>query len=182
MSLMVWISSHTYERFSPLGLATQFGTTLRGGEGATGRQRWALADARLGFSARGDGRGEDAHHAGLSSPAKPALMLDPPQSSTTMSLRTVILCRRVLAEGARGAECDWRERVGSTSARRVGGRERRFAQSGPPPRVARIPFGTGGKTALPAPPTEPEAIEVTSRSKWASISRCSRACAFKTPG
>lgn len=50
---------------------------------------------------------------------------------------------------ARGAECDWRERVGSTSARRVGGRERRFAQSGPPPRVARIPFGTGGRLLFP---------------------------------
>ena len=88
-----------------------------------------------------------------------------------MSLRTVILYRLVLAGGsARGAECDRRKLVGSIGARRVGGLcsrsddERDLPKAALGPAWPAFPIGTGGETALPAPPTESEAIEVTSRS------------------
>jgi len=54
MSLMRAISSQTYDRFSPLGFATQFGTTLSmETEGTSGRQGRRIDDGLDSSSAMG---------------------------------------------------------------------------------------------------------------------------------
>ena len=142
-------------------LALGFGDAVRdhaerGGGGGAWDVRVGHSRTRGWFQREGDaGAGGRAPRACV--PAKPALMVDPPQSSDDVLANRHPLPTRARRRSARGAECDRRQLVGSTGARRVGRLCTRAATSEIcPKRVSaprgRITIGTGGGPALPRHP------------------------------
>ena len=175
-----------YERFSPLGLAMQFGTTLRQRGGRAGSRSARRGKARLGSSDRGEGgdvqRGGlipgEAHFDGGASIVQHDDVLPGRHRGHDAPTREVAGHRR------RGCECCQKVCSEPASSSRVSRSAFDFlaiwsahAKTGLIWSSVTLPIGATGDN-----PRLPSRRERSRRSRWALIFPCSRACGSRTRG